>query len=189
MCYPLKIKTIIIIIIIINRSWEICDSNFHWRERKMNKKETDKWYVDVLFCYTIQFITIKLCNKIQNPNSSSCWEIFDRKKIKTNRQTLLQKKQKLYTPYILRTGGIIGFITQPSIYGVIVYFCYAMSHWTIDQAIFATIDWHYIMAWFPASLLKHTGANQHARLTGENPVSWLDSKNVYTFRKQITTLK
>ena len=30
-----------------------------------------------------------------------------------------------------------------------------MSQWTIDQAIFSTIDWHYTMAWFPASLLKH----------------------------------
>ena len=30
-----------------NRSWEICDRNFHWRERKMNKG-TDKQYVAVL---------------------------------------------------------------------------------------------------------------------------------------------
>ena len=43
-------------------------------------------------------------------------------------------------------------ITQSSIYGVIVYFCYVMHHWTIDQAIFSTID--FTMAWFPASLLK-----------------------------------
>ena len=110
----------------------------------------------LLFCYTIQLITIKLCTKFQNPKSSSCWEIFDRKKSlqtdrqtdkqtsivtekaktiyplyfigekeneqikglksnmwlekkftdrQTNRQTLLQKRQKLYTPYILRRGG------------------------------------------------------------------------------------
>ena len=32
----------------------------------------------LFFCYTIQLITIKLCTKFQNPNSSSCWEIFDR---------------------------------------------------------------------------------------------------------------
>ena len=30
------------------------------------------------------------------------------------------------------------FITQPSIYGVIVYFCYVMNHWTI--AIVLDID-------------------------------------------------
>ena len=46
------------------------------------------------------------------------------------------------------------FITQPSIYGKIVYFCYAMSLWPIDQSLFSTIDGHYTMAWFPASLLK-----------------------------------
>ena len=26
-----------------------------------------------------------------------------------------------------------------------------------------TIDWHYTMAWFPASLLKHKGAYKHVR--------------------------
>ena len=34
----------------------------------------------LFFCYTIQFITIKLCTKFQNPNQTSCWEIFDEKK-------------------------------------------------------------------------------------------------------------
>ena len=33
-----------------NRSREICDRNFHWRERKMNK-ETDKQYVAVLLLH------------------------------------------------------------------------------------------------------------------------------------------
>ena len=42
-----------------NRNREICDRNFHWRERKMNKG-TDKQYVAGFFCYTIQLITIKL---------------------------------------------------------------------------------------------------------------------------------
>ena len=36
--------------------------------------------------------------------------------------------------------------------GLLVY--YVMSHWTIAQSIFLTIDWHYTMAWFPALLLK-----------------------------------
>ena len=45
-----------------NRSQEICDRNFHWRERKMNNKGTDKQYV-AAFCYTLQLITIKFCIK------------------------------------------------------------------------------------------------------------------------------
>ena len=45
-----------------NWSREICARNFHWRERKMNKKGTDKQYATV-FCYTIQLITIKFCTK------------------------------------------------------------------------------------------------------------------------------
>ena len=31
-----------------NWSWEICDRNFHWRERKWTNKGTDKQYVAVL---------------------------------------------------------------------------------------------------------------------------------------------
>ena len=34
-----------------NRSREICNRNFHWRERKMNNKETDKQYVAVLLLH------------------------------------------------------------------------------------------------------------------------------------------
>ena len=67
----------------------------------------------LFFCYTIQLITIKLYTKFQNPNPSSCWEIFDRKKSlqtdkptdrQTNRQTnIITEKAKtiypLYTSY------------------------------------------------------------------------------------------
>ena len=35
----------------------------------------------VIVCYTIQLIIIKLCTKFQNPKSSSCREIFDRKNV------------------------------------------------------------------------------------------------------------
>ena len=54
-----------------NRNGEICDRNFHWRERKMNKKGmiSNMW---LFFCYTIRLINIKLCTKFQNPNSSGC---------------------------------------------------------------------------------------------------------------------
>ena len=55
-----------------NWNREISHRNFYWREGKMNAK-TDKQYVAVfLFCYTIQLITINLCTKFQNPNSSNC---------------------------------------------------------------------------------------------------------------------
>ena len=64
-----------------NRSWEICDRYFIEEKVKWTNKGTDMQYVAVFFCYTIQPITIKLCTKFQNPKSSSCWEIFDRKKV------------------------------------------------------------------------------------------------------------
>ena len=35
----------------------------------------------LFFCYTIQLITIKLCTKFQNPNSSDSCEIFDKKNV------------------------------------------------------------------------------------------------------------
>ena len=35
----------------------------------------------LFFSYTIQLITIKLCTKFHNPNSSGCWQIFDRKNV------------------------------------------------------------------------------------------------------------
>ena len=63
----------------------------------------------LFFSYTIQLITIKPCTKFQNPNPSSCWEIFDKKKsLQTNRQTdkqtnIITEKAKtiypLYTSY------------------------------------------------------------------------------------------
>ena len=34
-----------------NRSWEICDRNFHWRERKWINKGTYKQYVAVLLLH------------------------------------------------------------------------------------------------------------------------------------------
>ena len=52
---------------------------FIGEKEKWTSKGTDMQYVTV-FCYTIQVITIKLCIKFQNPKSSSCWEILDRKK-------------------------------------------------------------------------------------------------------------
>ena len=61
------------------RSREKSDRHFHWREKKWTNKGTDAQYVAV-FCSIIQLITIKLCIKFQNPKSSTCWEIFDRKK-------------------------------------------------------------------------------------------------------------
>ena len=35
-----------------NRSGQICDRNFHWKETKRNKKGTDKQYVTVFFFVT-----------------------------------------------------------------------------------------------------------------------------------------
>ena len=66
----------------------------------------------LFFCYTTQLITIKLCTKFQNPKSSSCLEIFDRKKsLQTDRQTNRQtnkhnyRKGKNYIPPIYFVPG------------------------------------------------------------------------------------
>ena len=40
----------------------------------------------LLFCYTIQQLTIKLCTKFQNPKSSSCGEILTEKKSSLERK-------------------------------------------------------------------------------------------------------
>ena len=61
-----------------------------------------------LYIYNQMYI----CTKFQNPTFSSSWEIFDEKKSlhtnphTTHTQTLLLKRQKLYTPYILRIPGV-----------------------------------------------------------------------------------
>ena len=56
----------------------------------------------LFFCYTIQLITIKLCTKFQNPNSTSGWEIFDRKndymhyiRVKEGKNENLKKEGKM----------------------------------------------------------------------------------------------
>ena len=66
-------------------------------------------YVAV-FCYTIQLITIKLCTKFQNPNSSSCWEIFDRKnvhmyyiRVKEGKHEKLKKEGKMRISILIST--------------------------------------------------------------------------------------
>ena len=76
----------------------------------------------------------RLCTKFQNPNSSCCWE----KSLQTDNQTQLQKRQKLYTPYILHTGGGEGGITaeEYSLSYSIKHFCTLFkrenSNWTFQ---------------------------------------------------------
>ena len=87
---------------------------FIGEKEKWINKGTDKQYVAVFFCYTIQLITIKLCTKFQNPKSSSCLEIFDRKKKFTDRQTnqqtdrqtniITEKAKTIYPLYTLYRG-------------------------------------------------------------------------------------
>ena len=53
-----------------------------------------------VFCsYTIQLITIKLCTKFQNPKSSSCGEIFDRKKKVYRQKNKVSKGAKIRNQY------------------------------------------------------------------------------------------
>ena len=55
-----------------NKSREICDRNFHQKEKKNEQIKGLISNMRLLFCYTIQLITIKPCTKFQNPNPSSC---------------------------------------------------------------------------------------------------------------------
>ena len=66
-------------------------------------------------------------------------------KTKTKQETPTHKKSN---KQISNNNRISQCITQPSIYGVIVY-VFAMS-WVIELFI---AQWHYTMAWFPALLL------------------------------------
>ena len=70
-------------------------------ERKKNGQIqeliSDMW---LILCSAVQLVIPNVCTKFQNPKSSSFREIFDRKKL-TNTHTHKQKRQKLYTPYIL----------------------------------------------------------------------------------------
>ena len=78
----------------------------------------------------------------------------------------------------LNTHSIYCFITQPSIYGVIVYFLLCQESLTINLAI----DWHYTMAWLPASLLK-----THRRLS--KCATTMRIQFVYERRRYATMVK
>ena len=75
-----------------------------WSERIGKKNGQIKGLIKnmwLILCYTIQLIIPDVYTKFQNPRSSSCCEIFDEKKLTHKRE-----KQKLYTPYILRTPEV-----------------------------------------------------------------------------------
>ena len=80
---------------------------FTGEKENWTNKGTEKQYVAV-FCYTIQLITIKLCTKFQSPKSSSCWEIFDRKKvyrqIDTQTNIITEKAKTIYPLYTSYRG-------------------------------------------------------------------------------------
>ena len=60
-----------------------------------------------ILSYRIQQVIHNICTKVQNPRCSHSWESFDGKKF-THSQTLLWKRQKLYTlVYTLYVGDII----------------------------------------------------------------------------------
>ena len=93
-----------------NRNPEIWDRNFQWRERKTNIKGTNKQYV-AGFCYTIQLSTIKLCTKFQSPNSSSCWEIFDRKNVHMYFIRVKEGKDEKWKKSDMRINTLISIYT------------------------------------------------------------------------------
>ena len=87
-----------------NRSWEICDRNIHWREKKWTNKGTDKQNAAV---FVTQY-NLSLSSFV--PNFWILSQVVDEKSLtEKNWQTdniVTEKGTKLYTPYILRARGI-----------------------------------------------------------------------------------
>ena len=65
----------------------------------------------LFFCYTIQLITIKLCTKFQNPNSSSCWEIDRKKSIFILYKSEKEKKENMKKEGKMRISILISIYT------------------------------------------------------------------------------
>ena len=76
----------------------------------------------------------------------------------SKRQTREKRRGKLISQYsftqLFNIQMTEFIITQPSIYGVIVYSLLCHGSLNYCPVNILTIDWHYIMAWLPASLLK-----------------------------------
>ena len=98
---------------------------FIGEKEKWTNKGNDKRR-RLILSYTIQQVIPNICTKFQNLKFSSSWEIFDEKKKMfthntTHPQTLLLKRQKLYTTYILR---ILGY--DHGMYATVVVFTHKM---------------------------------------------------------------
>ena len=78
-----------------NRSLEICDRIFCWKEKWTNKG-TDMHYVADSVTQNFKIISRVVSEKYLTEKSLHT----------DNTQTLLQIRQKLYTPYILRIPGV-----------------------------------------------------------------------------------
>ena len=93
-----------------HRSQEICGQKFLLERKKTGQIKRMISRRRLILSYTIQQVIPNICTKFQNPRFSSSWEIVDKKNVYTHTpthpQTLLLKRQKLYTPYILRILGV-----------------------------------------------------------------------------------
>ena len=78
-----------------NRSPEICDRNFLWREKKRTNKGTDKQYVAVFFVTQYNSSLSSFVLKFQNPKSSSCCENVGKKCPYLLYKSDRRKKEKL----------------------------------------------------------------------------------------------
>ena len=81
-----------------HRSWEICDRNFYWRERKKGQIKGMVSKRMPIFSCKIQQVIPNICTKFQNPRCRNSSEIFDKKEKFTHKHCY--GKDKNYIPPI-----------------------------------------------------------------------------------------
>ena len=101
-----------------NRSWEICDRNFYWRERKNEQIKgllSNMW----LFFFVTQYSSslssfvqnFRILTKVVAEKSLTKKKVYKHTDRQTNKHNY-RKGKNYIPPYILRTGGIIKMIVE-----------------------------------------------------------------------------
>ena len=84
-----------------HRSHDFYDVNFYWRE----KNGQIKGMIRLILFYTIQVMP-NICTKFQNPQRSSSWKIFDKKKNSLHTHNYWKDKNYIPPIYFLCRGYI-----------------------------------------------------------------------------------
>ena len=132
-------------------------------KEKWTNKGTDKQYMAVLLLHNTTH-HYQALYKIQNPNPSSCWEIFDGKKsLQTDRQTniITEKAKTIYPLYTLYRGYNCAaqnkvFITSIVLMSLDIVSCFntvlTLIRWqiTIHNVLHSRFDFVYFDALRPS---------------------------------------